>query len=86
MTKQGKDTVKIDGFTPDQRFFLGFAQSWREKTRDETARMYINVDPHSPSHYRVNGPVSNFDPFYAAFGIKEGDKMYIKPEDRARIW
>lgn len=86
MTKQGQGNEKIDGFTPDQRFFLGFAQSWREKNRDATARMYINVDPHSPSIHRVNGPVYNFDPFYAAFDIKETDKMYIKPADRAHIW
>ena len=86
MTKQGQGNEKIDGFTPDQRFFLGFAQSWRSTDRDATARMLINVDPHSPAMHRVNGPVYNFDPFYAAFDIKEGDKMYIKPADRARIW
>ena len=86
MTKQGQGNEKIDGFTPDQRFFLGFAQSWREKNRDATARMYINVDPHSPSIHRVNGPVYNFDPFYTAFDVKETDKMYIKPADRAHIW
>jgi putative endopeptidase len=86
MTKQGQGNEKIDGFTPDQRFFLGFAQSWREKMRDETSRMLVNVDPHSPSKYRVNGPLSNFSPFYNAFGIKATDKMYLKPEDRANIW
>jgi putative endopeptidase len=86
MTKQGKSNEKIDGFTPDQRFFLGYAQSWRENNRDEIVRMYVNVDPHSPAKYRVNGPLANFDPFYTAFGIKEGDKMYIKPENRAKIW
>jgi len=86
MTKQGQDTVKIDGFTPDQRFFLGYAQVWRLKNRDETMRSRINVDPHSPEMFRVNGPAANFDPFYAAFGIKEGDKLYIAPENRARIW
>jgi putative endopeptidase len=86
MTKQGQDTVKIDGFTPDQRFFLGYAQVWRLKNREETLRSRITTDPHSPEMFRVNGPASNFDPFYAAFGVKEGDKMYIKPEDRAKIW
>ncbi len=86
MTRQGQDTVKIDGFTPDQRFFLGYAQVWRLKNRDETLRSRITTDPHSPEMFRVNGPASNFDPFYAAFGVKEGDKMYIKPEDRAKIW
>lgn len=86
LTPQAKDTTKIDGFTPDQRFFLGFAQVWRMKLRDENARVRINTDPHSPAMYRVNGPVMNFDPFYTAFGIKESDKMYLKPQDRVKIW
>ena len=86
MTKQGQGTEKIDGFTPDQRFFLGYAQVWRLKNRDETLRSRITTDPHSPEMYRVNGPAANFTPFYDAFNIKEGDKMYIKPEDRAKIW
>ena len=86
LTKQGQGNEKIDGFTPDQRFFLGNAQVWRLKDRDENMRVRIATDPHSPEMYRVNGPDMNFDPFYAAFGIKEGDKMYLKPEDRAKIW
>lgn len=86
MTKQGKESTKIDGFTPDQRFFLGYAQVWRIKNRDETLRTRVNTDPHSPEMFRINGPASNFDPFYSAFQVKEGDKMYIKPEERARIW
>jgi putative endopeptidase len=86
MTKQGQDTARIDGFTPDQRFFLGYAQVWRLKTRDETMRTRINTDPHSPEMYRVNGPASNFDPFYEAFNIKPGDKAFINSEERARIW
>ncbi len=86
MTKQGKDSTKIDGFTPDQRFFLGYAQVWRLINRDETMRTRVNTDPHSPEMYRINGPASNFDPFYAAFNVKEGDKMYLKPEERAKIW
>lgn len=86
MTAQGKSSDKIDGFTPDQRFFLGYAQVWRIKNRDETLRTRITTDPHSPEMFRINGPASNFDPFYAAFAVKEGDKMYIKPEERAKIW
>jgi putative endopeptidase len=86
MTKQGKDTTKIDGFTPDQRFFLGFAQIWRIVNKEETMRSRLNTDPHSPEMFRINGPLVNFDPFYAAFNIKEGDAMYLKPEQRARIW
>lgn len=56
------------------------------KNRDETMRTRVNTDPHSPETFRINGPASNFDPFYAAFNVKEGDKMYLKPEERAKIW
>ncbi len=86
MTKQGQDTTKIDGFTPDQRFFFGFAQVWREIRQPATMRVLINTDPHSPDMHRVNGVLMNFAPFYSAFNVKEGDKMYLKPEDRAKIW
>lgn len=86
LTKQGQGNERIDGFTPDQRFFLGFAQVWRLKTREEQMRMRLNVDSHSPEMFRVNGPLSNFEPFYAAFNVKEGDKLYVKPENRAKIW
>jgi putative endopeptidase len=86
MTKEGQDTTKMDGFTPDQRFFISFAQIWRFKIKDESARMNINLDPHSPAMYRVNGPLMNFTPFYQAFNVQPGDKMY-KPEDqRIKIW
>lgn len=86
LTKQGQGNEKIDGLTPDQRFFLGYAQVWRLKDRDESIRVRIKTDPHSPEMFRVNGPAMNFDPFYKAFDVKEGDKMYIKPEERAKIW
>jgi putative endopeptidase len=86
LTKQGKDTVKIDGFTPDQRFFLSYAQCWRRKVKDEALRTQINTDPHSPSKYRVWGPLMSFAPFYAAFNIKEGDKMFVAEKDRINIW
>ena len=86
MTPQGKSTEKIDGFTPDQRFFLGFAQVWRLMNRPETMRVRVTTDSHSPEMYRINGPLTNFEPFYAAFNIKEGDKMYKKPEGRAKVW
>ena len=86
LTQQGKDSVKIDGFTPDQRFFLSIARIWRVKTRDAFLRTYVNTNPHSPAMWRVNGPLMNFDPFYKAFNIQPGDKNY-KPEDqRVRIW
>lgn len=86
MTKQGQDTTRIDGFTPDQRFFISFAQVWRSKLKDELARVYINTDPHSPDKWRVFGPLSNFTPFYTAFDVKEGDKMYKVEKDRIKIW
>ena len=76
----------IDGFTGDQRFFMGWAQVWRSKTREEQARQFLVVDPHSPSEYRVNGIVRNFDEWYRAFDIKPGDKLYLPPEQRLRIW
>jgi putative endopeptidase len=86
LTKQGKDTTKIDGLTPDQRFFLAYAQIWKSKRTDEFSRLLINVDPHSPPIWRVNGPLMNFPPFYAAFGIKEGDKMWKSDSERIKIW
>ena len=85
-TPQGKGNVKIDGFTPDQRFFLSLTQVWREKQTDELTRMLINVDPHSPDMYRVNGPASNSAAFYDAFGIKPRDKMYIPENERVKVW
>ncbi|MCW3120462.1 MAG: putative metalloendopeptidase [Chitinophagaceae bacterium] len=86
MTKQGQDTVKIDGYTPDQRFFLSLGQIWKDKAKDEYTRMLINVDPHSPAMYRVNGPLMNCDAFYKAFDIKPGDKMYVTDSARIKIW
>jgi len=86
LTKQGQDTTRTDGFTPDQRFFLSVAQCWRRKAKDEAIRQQINTDPHSPSMYRVWGPLMNNDAFYKAFGVKEGDKMFLAEKDRVRIW
>src|SRR5690606_36683360 len=65
----------IDGFTPDQRFFISWASISRIKSRDEALRPQILTDPHSPAHYRANGPLANIDAFYDAFYVKEGDKM-----------
>ncbi|HMJ70121.1 MAG TPA: M13 family metallopeptidase [Cyclobacteriaceae bacterium] len=86
MTPQGKDSVKIDGFTPDQRFFLSVAQIWKVKTRDEFLRMYVNTNPHSPAMWRVNGPLMNMDVFYKAFNVQSGDKNYKSENDRIKIW
>jgi len=85
-TPQGKGDTKIDGLTPDQRFFLSFAQVWRVKTSDETMRMRIKLDPHSPEIYRVDGPLSNTPAFFKAFDIKPGDKMYRDDKDMVKVW
>ncbi len=76
----------IDGYTGEQRFFMGWSQIWRRKYRDEELRNRLMTDPHSPSHYRVIGILANMPEFYQAFDVKSGDKMYIKPEDRVKIW
>jgi putative endopeptidase len=85
-TKQGQSQELIDGFTPDQRFFLSWAQVWRGKATPETARQLIKLDPHSPSEWRGNGPLSNFEPFYKAFNVTEGQKMWRADSIRAKIW
>ncbi len=82
----GRPAPVIDGLTGDQRFFLGFAQIWREKIRDDYERQLIVADPHSPSHYRVVGVVRNVDAWYQAFAIKPTDTMYVAPDQRVRIW
>ncbi|PWG80710.1 M13 family metallopeptidase [Pararcticibacter amylolyticus] len=86
MTKQGQSNEKIDGFTPDQRFFLSWAQVWRGNILAETAAQFILTDPHSPGEYRTIGAPVNMDAWYKAFNVQEGDKLYKKPEDRIRIW
>lgn len=85
-TKQGQSEEKIDGFTPDQRFFMSWAQIWRGKATKERSLQLIKIDPHSPGEWRANGPLSNFEPFYKAFNVKEGDKMYRPDAERAKIW
>lgn len=82
----GKQAPVIDGYTGEQRFFMGWGQIWRRKYRDEELRNRLMTDPHSPSQYRVIGILSNMPEFYQAFDVKEGDKMYIKPEERVKIW
>jgi len=77
---------KIDGFTAEQRFFLSWATVWRTKMREEALRTRIKTDTHSPGQYRAYVPLQNIDAFYEAFDVKEGDKMYIAPEKRVRIW
>jgi putative endopeptidase len=82
----GKSAPEIDGFTGEQRFFLGWAQVWRRKYRDEELLKRLVTDPHSPSEFRANGPASNIDAFHEAFGVKAGDRMYRAPADRVKIW
>jgi predicted metalloendopeptidase len=77
---------KIQGFTPEQRFFMSWATIWRTKSRDEALKKQIKTDPHSPGQVRATQPLKNIDAFYKAFEIKEGDAMYINPEERVKIW
>ena len=86
MTAQGKDTTKLDGFTPDQRFFISIARIWRVKTTDAFMRTYVNTNPHSPAKWRVNSPLMNFTPFYNAFNLQPGDKMYKPQNERITVW
>jgi putative endopeptidase len=81
----GRQAPAIDGLTGDQRFFLAFAQSWRAKQREDAIKSQVASDPHSPSRFRVIGPVRNLDAWYAAFDIKPDSKFYIPPEKRTRI-
>ncbi len=83
---KGKPAPVIGGMTADQRFFLAFAQSWQDKTRDDALKQQMASDPHSPPNFRVIGPTRNVDAWYAAFGVKPGDKFYLPPEQRSRIW
>ena len=85
-TKEGQSNKKIDGFTPDQRFFLSWAQVWRSSQRPQLAAQRLLTDPHSPEQYRANAPVTNIDAWYAAFNVRPGNKMYKKPDDRIRVW
>ena len=85
-TPQGQSNELIDGFTPDQRFFMSWAQIWRGKATDKRTMQLIKTDPHSPGVWRAIGPLTNFDPFYKAFDVKPGDKMYRPVNERARIW
>jgi putative endopeptidase len=85
-TKQGQGNEKIDGLTPDQRFFLAGARVWKMKFRDEVLRTQVMSDPHSTAMARINGPVSNMPAFYEAFGVKPGDQMYRSDSIRVHIW
>lgn len=90
-TKQGRATLGqgnagIDGFTPDQRFFLSWAQVWRANMLPELQAQRILTDPHAPSQYRCNGPLTNIDAWYKAFNVQPGEKMYKAPDQRIKVW
>ena len=83
---KGRPAPVIDGFTGDQRVFLGWAQAWRGKARDDFIRKQVVSDPHSPRFFRVIGPTRNVDAWYEAFGVKPGDAYYVEPAQRVHIW
>jgi putative endopeptidase len=82
----GKPAPVLDGFTGDQRVFLGWAQAWRGKVSDDFVKRQVVSDPHSPRQFRVNGVVRNIDAWYAAFHVAPGDQLYVAPKDRVKIW
>lgn len=84
--KQNGNPGLIDGFTPEQRLFISWGTIWRSKMRDEAIKNQVKTDPHSPGQYRAYVPLLNVDEFYKAFDIKESDKLYVKPENRVKIW
>ncbi len=82
----GREAPVLDGYTGDQRLYIGWSQVWRGKARDTEIIRLIKVDPHSPQVFRANVPLMNQPPFYAAFGVRDGDKMFVAPEQRISIW
>jgi putative endopeptidase len=83
---KGQPALVIDGLTGEQRVFLGWAQAWRGKVRDDAVRKQVVSDPHSPRQYRVNGVVRNIDSWYGAFDVKSDQKLFVDPKERVRIW
>lgn len=84
--KENGNPGLIDGYTPEQRFFISWSTIWRSKMRDEALKNQVKTDPHSPGMYRAYVPIQNVDAFYSAFDIKVGDGMYVTPEKRVKIW
>jgi putative endopeptidase len=82
----GKPSMVLDGMTGDQRLFLAWAQVWRAKAREAALRQQVATDPHSPAKYRSFAPLRNVDAWYSTFNVQAGDKLYIAPEKRARLW
>ncbi len=83
---QAQQTQNVDGFTPDQRFFLGFARIWGTSARPEFERMAVTVDPHPLPRFRVDGPLSNMPEFQKAFSCQAGDAMVRPADERCKIW
>lgn len=86
LSLNGRPAPVIDGLTGEQRFFLGWAQAWRNKTREQALLQQITIDPHSPAEFRANGAAVNNDGFHEAFGTQPGDRLYKAPEQRIRVW
>lgn len=86
LSLDGAEPPVIDGYTAAERFFLGWAQAWRTKLRDEEALRLLSIDPHSPAEFRCNQIVRNIDVFYSTFGVTERDALWLDPEDRVTIW
>ncbi|HEV8541239.1 MAG TPA: M13 family metallopeptidase, partial [Verrucomicrobiae bacterium] len=86
LAKDPSKRKKTDGYTPEQRFFISFAQIWRSNIREAEQRRLVTTDPHSPGQFRAIGPLVNFPPFYDAFGIMPGQPMVRPAEQRAKIW
>ena len=85
-SRGGQEPPVIDGLTGDQRFFLAYGQVWRSKYRDEELRALVLSNPHAPPVMRVNGAVRNVDAWYTAFSVQPGDRLYLAPEQRVKIW
>ena len=85
-TTQGQGNAKIDRFTPDQRFFLSWAQVWRANMLPESQAQQLLTDSHAPDQFRVNGPLTNLDAWYKAFNVQPGQKMYKAPDQRIKVW
>lgn len=86
LSLKGEEAPVMDGFTGEQRVFIGYGQAWMEKAREESLRMQVNTDPHSPAEFRVNGVVRNIPEFYEAFNVTPDDELYLAPEERVKIW
>ena len=86
LSLDGEEAPELDGFTGDQRVFIGYGQVWASKYREEALRSQVQTDTHSPTKFRTNGAVRNVPEFYEAFNVTEEDALYLPPEERVKIW